>query len=555
MAANIAMVQSINKNKDKPEVEKPDRKTRPKKASGPAEANLSAFFNTINDFLFVLDIEGNIIETNDAVVERLGYSRRELAGKSVLMVHPEERRTEAGRIVGALTQGKAAHCPIPIITKSGRQIPVETRVVRGQWNGQDVLFGVSRDISEIKLAEEKFSRIFQSGRALMAVTTYKEGIYVDVNDAFLSTLGYSREEVIGEASSRLNIFTDPSQREAVINLIEKEGKARNIEVSVRAKSGAVLTGIFSIDPIYVQDELYLLTTMSDITERKSLEKALRASEEKYRNVFAAESDSLFLIDRETGAILETNDAACRLYGYTREELLRLRIADISAEPEATKRGLRDLQRRIPVRYYRKKNGTVFPVDLSVSLFLLDDRQVIVAAARDITDRIKAEEELQRHRDHLEDMISQRTAELREESKKLEDANAALRALLKLREEDHRALAEKVVFNVQSLVLPYLDLLKKEDHGSNALLFEILEANLAEITSPFLGKAASLGFTPREVEVANFIRNGKTIKEISSLLHLSPRSVERHRYNIRKKLNLTNKQANLFSHLLTLSGNL
>ena len=88
-------------------------------------------------------MEGNIIEMNDAVVERLGYSRRELVGGGVLAVHPEERRSEAGEIVGALVQGKASSCPIPVITKCGRQIPVETRVVRGEWNGQDVLLGLA----------------------------------------------------------------------------------------------------------------------------------------------------------------------------------------------------------------------------------------------------------------------------------------------------------------------------------------------------------------------------------------------------------------------------
>ena len=551
----ITMNRSTGKYKSGAGTRGSGKESPPPNAPGPDETNLSAFFNTIDDFLFVLDMGGNIIEMNNTVPERLGYSRRELVGKSVLMVHPEARHAEATEIVGALAQGRSDHCPIPLLTKNGRQIPVETRVVRGQWNGRDVLFGVSRDISEIKRSEEKFSKIFQEGTALMAVSTFKEGIYVDVNDSFLATLGYSRDEVIGVTSKSLGIFTDPSQREAIIRLVEKEGRARSIEVNVRAKNGTVLTGIFSADSIYVQDELYLLATMNDITEQKRLEKALRASEEKYRNVFAAESDSLLLIDRGTGAILEANDAACRLYGYTREEILQLTIVDVSAEPEATKHELGRTRERIPLRYCRRKDGTVFPVDISTSLFVLDGREVIVGAARDIADRMRAEEELKRYRDHLEEMVSQRTTELREQSKKLEDANAALRALLKFREEDHRTLAQQVVQNVQNLITPYLDLLKKDARGSDALLFELVEANLAEITSPFLGKTAALGFTPKEVEVASLIKNGKTIKEIAGLLHLSPRSIERHRYNIRKKLNLNNKRANLFSHLLSLSGNL
>ena len=84
--------------------------------------------NTIDDFLFVLDEQGNIVHENSTVTNRLGYSREELFGKSVLMVHPPERRDEAGRIVGEMLSGKAEFCPVPVITKSGVQIPVETRV-------------------------------------------------------------------------------------------------------------------------------------------------------------------------------------------------------------------------------------------------------------------------------------------------------------------------------------------------------------------------------------------------------------------------------------------
>jgi len=90
--------------------------------------NYETFFNTIDDFLFVLDEQGNIIHTNNTVIDRLGYTGEELAGKSVLMTHPPERREEAGRIVGEMLSGTAEFCPVPVITKAGIQIPVETRV-------------------------------------------------------------------------------------------------------------------------------------------------------------------------------------------------------------------------------------------------------------------------------------------------------------------------------------------------------------------------------------------------------------------------------------------
>ena len=111
--------------------------------------NYETFFNTIDEFLFVLDETGNILHANSTVYNRLGYTAEELFQKSVLMVHPPERREEAGRIVGEMLSGQAALCPVPIITKSGVQIPVETRVSLGSWDGKPAIFGVTKDIDNI----------------------------------------------------------------------------------------------------------------------------------------------------------------------------------------------------------------------------------------------------------------------------------------------------------------------------------------------------------------------------------------------------------------------
>ena len=105
-------------------------------------------FDTIDDFLFVLDNQGQIIQFNPVVEKRLGYSAAELKGMRVTDVHPPERREEAMTIVMEMLAGKATHCPVPLCTKHGDHIPVETKVARGIWAGQEVLFGISRDITE-----------------------------------------------------------------------------------------------------------------------------------------------------------------------------------------------------------------------------------------------------------------------------------------------------------------------------------------------------------------------------------------------------------------------
>jgi diguanylate cyclase (GGDEF)-like protein/PAS domain S-box-containing protein len=118
------------------------------------------------------------------------------------------------------------------------------------------------------------------------------------------------------------------------------------------------------------------------------------SEMRFRSVFAAVGDPLFLLDQETGDILDVNDAACSLYGYTRNEILQLKDIDISAEPEKTRKAVEESPTLIPVRYHKKKDGTVFTVEITGNLLELNGRSVIAASMRDITERKRMEKALQ-----------------------------------------------------------------------------------------------------------------------------------------------------------------
>ncbi|NPV87340.1 MAG: PAS domain S-box protein [Anaerolineae bacterium] len=130
------------------------------------------------------------------------------------------------------------------------------------------------------------------------------------------------------------------------------------------------------------------------------EETLRQSEERYRLLFNTESDAIFLIDNESGLILDANLAAEALYGYTRRELLQLRNVDLSAQPDETRRATLTGLTSIPVRYHRKKDGTVFPVEITASHLTLRGRPVHIAAIRDITARMQTEEALRENEARL-----------------------------------------------------------------------------------------------------------------------------------------------------------
>ncbi len=237
--------------------------------------NYETFFNTIDDFLFVLDNEGNILHTNATVQNRLGYTKEELIGKSVLNIHPEDRRNEAAKIVAEMLEGKADFCPIPILTKENTPIPVETRVIKGIWNDNPVIFGVTKDISKLKLSEEKFSKAFHSNSALMALSLFKTGTFIDVNNSFLKTLGYKKNEIIGKTAKELKIFVDENIRDVFIKILENKKIKTEPEIDLRTKTGSIISGLFTFEKIYIGKELCLITTMIDITNIKNSEKIIQ----------------------------------------------------------------------------------------------------------------------------------------------------------------------------------------------------------------------------------------------------------------------------------------
>jgi len=144
--------------------------------------------------------------------------------------------------------------------------------------------------------------------------------------------------------------------------------------------------------------------------------------------------------------------------------------------------------------------------------------------------------------------------LKAEKNNLDETSTALRVLLKMRDRDKAELEENILFNVKQLVFPLLEKLKKSRLNNKQIsCISILESNLKNIISQFPCRLflKYLNLSPSEVRVANLVREGKTTKEIAELFNLSGKTIESYRKNIRKKIGIKNKKANLRSHLLSI----
>ncbi len=156
---------------------------------------------------------------------------------------------------------------------------------------------------------------------------------------------------------------------------------------------------------------------------------------------------------------------------------------------------------------------------------------------------------------VEEALRESREELKEQKQSLEEANIALKVLIKHRENDKLELERNVLTNVKELVLPYVEKLKGVPlKPRNKTLVEIIENHLKDIISPLLQKFsnAQIILTPQEIKVVALIKDGKSSKEIADILNISETTVNFHRKNLRKKFGLKNRQINLRSYLMSMS---
>ncbi len=178
----------------------------------------------------------------------------------------------------------------------------------------------------------------------------------------------------------------------------------------------------------------------------------------------------------------------------------------------------------------------------------------IEVCQDISELTRLKRELQESRDQLERKVIERTRELETKTKRLEEVNTALKVLLNKRHEDKKELEENVLTNVKSLVMPYIEKMHKTRLNEQQKTFmDIIETNIEEIISPFYKKLILKysSLTPTELNITSLIKDGNTTKQIANILNISPKTVDTHRKNIRRKIGIENKKINLRSHLLNL----
>ncbi|TFG14273.1 MAG: PAS domain S-box protein [Promethearchaeota archaeon] len=375
-----------------------------------SQSNLETLFNSLYDFIFVLDLEGRIINVNQTVIKRIGYSEQEIQKMHVIEIHPPNRRDEAAKIVTEMIAGKRDSCNLPIMTKKGDLIPVDTKISRGYWGNQEVLFGISRDINEqlkaedkIRESEEKFRTIAEQG--LMGVVILQDNVVKYINQQHAAFLGYTAEEILNWEPGEWWKTIHPDDKQLVLEQVKRKEDETETGVRHYAARGINKKGqIFWLEvwfkTIKYQNRNAFLTTYIDITEKKNSEEKLRESEEKYRSIFENSPFSIMILDPE-GYIRDFNPAFEDLSGYSKKELIGKNYFEHPLVPKKYLPTLlknRDklLKRQsLPLMemQIKKKNKRLRWIHFVSSIINLDNNMFIQLIGHDITDRKKAQEDL------------------------------------------------------------------------------------------------------------------------------------------------------------------
>ncbi len=365
--------------------------------------NLELFFEMVENARDGINITQNGIfrYVNKAFCDMIGYSREELCCMAASDLLPEREKERMVRQHFERMQGVGDYGLdyTTLIHKNGAEIAIEFNVSPISYEGQNASFISIRNITErrqmqqkLEQSEEKYRNLVENAHDGIIITQF--GNFKFVNKAFCNMVEYAEAELIENPFLKV---VDEEDRERLVEFhrMRMSGEKHQMiyEAKGITKSGKVK--YFEINTSYIDYNGHPATfiILRDHTNHRSMEDTLIASEKKYRRLFEAESDAIFLIEKETGKIMDANPAASKIYGYSHEEFLSLKNTDISAEPEKTKESTANDHSFVPIRYHKKRDGATFAVEISAGVTELDGKQVHIITARDITERLRMQDKL------------------------------------------------------------------------------------------------------------------------------------------------------------------
>lgn len=393
------------------------------------------------------------------------------------------------------------------------------------------IYAAEREHAEkaLRISEEKFSQAFNCSPDIITISSLDDARYIDVNEAFINTVGFKRDEIIGHTSFDLNIWQYPLDRKSLLHYLTGNTGFRNLEFDFRNRSGELITTLISADVIKVDGEDCLLCVVKDITGQKQMEKALMVSEKRFAKAFQASPITMSISTLEEGKFVDVNDSFCRVLGSTREELVKSSSKKIGfwADPSQRDEVMRIIRnsgsvRNMDVRF-RRVTGEIRLGLYSAERIEVDGQICILSQFIDLTERKQMETEMIRLGQL--NLVGEMAASIAHE---IRNPMTTVRGYLQMLKEDNKYVEQIESFDIMieeldranSIITEFLSLAKnkmvelKPVSLNNVLknVYPLMQANAMmqeKIINLNLGRIPDLLLDEQEIRqlILNLLNNG------------------------------------------------
>ena len=301
-------------------------------------------------------------------------------------------------------------------------------------SNQKIIAGVATclDITEKRQSEEKlreseqrYKTAFRTSPSILVISSLEDGYILEANDAFVKLMGYSNEEIPDLNCIQAGIWTNPEQRNKLVDLLNKQGYAKNMEAVFRTKKGEYKTILLSAEVIWIKKEAYMMSAWLDITDRKKAEEELRKSEEIFRALVTASSDVLYRMSPDWQEMRQLHSRGFLSDTLEPKSSWLQEYIHPDEQPFVTENIKKAIQSKSVFEQehrVRRADGS-FGWTFSRAVPIIDNNNEIIewfGAAGDVTERKEAERALRKAYDELELKVKERTAELEIKNKELRD---------------------------------------------------------------------------------------------------------------------------------------